>query len=237
MMKYIGLLFLIIVSHFSYAKQQPLQVAVNIGQPWAFYETDKGATGIDVEIIRRALTRMNYQAEFYVLTYKRLIKDFNDGKYDIASPAAFDAKNGYFRLPYLPFMDVAITSANSPLEITSIEQLENKRIVAYQHATSVLGPIFKTAVANASYIEMADRKVQLKLLAFDRSDVVIGERRLLEYINQRYYPDHPIKVHAIFPPKSYGAVFKDQQLQQQFDNEINKMRADGEYQEILARWP
>lgn len=72
-----------------------LQVAVNIGPPWAFYQQESGVVGIDVDIIQHIATELGYDVEFHLLAYNRLIADFKAGKYDIASPAAFETSRGY----------------------------------------------------------------------------------------------------------------------------------------------
>lgn len=219
------------------AAEKVLKVAVNLGQPWAYYEQNKGVTGIDVELIRYIFNQHGYTTEFHLLAYNRLIKEFNEGKFDIASPAAFSSDTGYFSQPYLPFKDVAVSLEKHHLNIKSVADLNGKSIIAYQQAKSVLGNEFADAVAHASYQEFAQREVQLKLLANDRTDVVIGERRLLTYINKKLYPNQQLAIHPIFTTQSYGAVFKDQNLQQLFDLELAKMKASGKFQEILDMWP
>ena len=54
--------------------------------------------GIDVEIIKNIYQQYGYQIEFYLLGYDRLIKEFNQGKYDFASPAAFSFPKMVFTL-------------------------------------------------------------------------------------------------------------------------------------------
>ena len=67
--------------------------------------------------------------------------------------------------------------------------------------------------------------------------MVIGERRLLSYITQRHFPDTELAIHPIFVTQSYGAIVKDRQLQQLFDQQLIKMQASGELQRILQQWP
>ncbi|WP_416307869.1 substrate-binding periplasmic protein [Neptunicella sp. SCSIO 80796] len=235
-MRYL-LLFFLFFSYHTVAADKIIKVAVNIGQPWAYFEEGKGMTGIDVEIIRHIFTQLGYQPEFHLLAYNRLIKEFNEGKFDIASPAAFSSETGYFTSAYLPFEDVAVTVKDRHLEINTIDDLADKRVVAYQHATSVLGKDYASAVAHANYLEFAQREVQIKLLAKDRTDVVIGECRLLTYINKKLYPEQELDVHPIFTTQSYGAVLKDQALQQLFEQELEEMKKSGLYQQILNKWP
>lgn len=219
------------------AAQKTLQVAVNIGPPWAFYQEGEGVTGIDVEIIRQIFNEMGYDTEFHLLGYNRLIKEFNEGRYDIASPAAFPPEHGHLTQPYLPFKDVAVSLKSANLTINTIADLAGKNIIAYQFAQSVLGGEFASAVQQANYIEIAERELQLKLLVNNRAEVVIGERRLLTYIMQQNFPQFQLAIHPVFATTSYGAIVKDPQLQQQFDKELSKLKASGNYDKILSKWP
>jgi ABC-type amino acid transport substrate-binding protein len=92
-------------------------------------------------------------------------------------------------------------------------------------------------VNEANYLEVAERELQLKLLVHDRTDVVIGERRLLTFIMQNLFPDVELAIHPIFKTQSYGAIIKDPHLQQQFDKELESIKASGLYQKILSDWP
>ena len=231
------LLLIFIGSWQAAAEQKTLTVAVNIGPPWAFDQEGKGVTGIDVEIIRHIFKKLGYKTEFHLLGYSRLIKEFNEGKYDVASPAAFPADNGHLTRAYLPFHDVAVTLQQHNHTIDNIDDLTGKNIIAYQFARSVLGEGFTNAVENANYLEVAERELQLTLLVNDRTDVVIGERRLLTYIMQQRFPNQKLAIHAIFVTQSYGAIVKDQHLQQQFDQELLNIQANGIYQQFLRQWP
>ena len=231
------LLFIFTFSWQLCATPTTLKVAVNIGPPWAFYQEEKGITGIDVEIIRHILTNMGYDSEFHLLAYNRLIKEFNEGKFDVASPAAFPPDNGYLTTPYLPFADVVVSLEYNKYNINTLADLKGKNIIAYQFATSVLGQEFADVVKDENYLEITERELQLKLLVNARTDVVIGERRLLTYIMQKNHPGERLTIHPIFITKPYGAIFKDQLLQQQFDQELEKLQQSGGYQAILNNWP
>ncbi|MGO4892607.1 substrate-binding periplasmic protein [Flavobacterium sp. W21_SRS_FM6] len=231
------LLILLLFSFHGHGFEKKLQVAVNLGAPWAYFDEEQGITGIDVEIIRQVTHKMGYEAEFHLLAYNRLIKEFNEGKYDIASPAAFNTDRGYTTSTYLPFEDVAISLKEANLQVKMINDLADKSVIAYQSATTVLGPDFALAVKNTDYLELVDRNVQLKLLINHKTDIVIGERRLLSYTKNALFPDTDISVHSIFTSQDYGAITQDETLQQAFDIALDSMRTSGEYARILASWP
>jgi polar amino acid transport system substrate-binding protein len=233
----ITLLLILFGSFCATAIPKTLQIAVNIGPPWAYYQEGEGVTGIDVEIIRHIFSELGYDTEFHLLGYNRLIKEFNEGKYDVASPAAFPPEYGHLTQPYLPFKDVAVSLKSANHTINTIADLKGKNIIAYQFARTVLGEKFANTVQQANYLEVAERELQLKLLVNNRTDVVIGERRLLTYIIRLHYPLRQLTIHPIFETTSYGAIVKDPQLQQQFDKQLSMLKASGDYDKILNQWP
>ncbi|MCF4010842.1 substrate-binding periplasmic protein [Rheinheimera sp. UJ63] len=220
-----------------FSAQKTLKVAVNIGPPWAFQPAGQEVTGIDVEILRHVFQQMGYATEFHLLGYSRLIKDFNEGKFDVASPAAFESNSGFQTQPYLPFQDVVVSLQSEQQKIKHTDDLKGKRIVTYQFAHAVLADQLSHVIQDTNYLEVADRELQLRLLVNNRTDVVIGERRLLTHIFKQYYPQEQFSIHPIFVAKSYGAIIKDKQLQLQFDQELTKLMASDKYQQLLKQWP
>ncbi|WP_218311250.1 substrate-binding periplasmic protein [Alteromonas antoniana] len=230
------LLLLVFIFGQVLAAPSSLKIAVNVGPPWAFYDGEQGVVGIDVDILTHAFSELGYKTEFHLLPYNRLIKDFQDGKFDVASPAAFTAAHGYFSTYYLPFEDVAVSLKSRNLDISSIQDLRGKRVIAYQSARNVLGEEFAEAVDGNSYLEEAEREVQLTLLKNGKTDVVVGEKRLLTYIMSKRYPDVALTVHPIFDIKPYGAIIKQEFLRDRFNQQIKKMQASGKFQEIMDKW-
>ena len=218
------------------ADDKTLSVAVNLGKPWAYYHPEYGVTGIDVEVIRTIFDRLGYKVEFHLLGYSRLIKEFNEGGFDFASPAAFYSDAGFLTQKYLPFKDVAISLKSKNYQVEKIEDLQNYRVIAYQHAKSVLGLEYEEVIKQTQYLELAEREVQIKLLIHDRTDLVIGERRLLTYIAKELYASSQLDIHNIFPVVNYGAIAKDKEIAERFDNELNKFILSGEFQKILDKW-
>ncbi|WP_448211260.1 substrate-binding periplasmic protein [Colwellia sp. MEBiC06753] len=220
----------------AWAQENTLEIAVNLGKPWAYYDDEQGVTGIDVETIRAVFGQLGYQTNFQLLGYNRLIHEFNAGKFDMVSPAAFQSDTATYTQKYLPFKDIAISLAQENLVVNSLADLKNRRIVAYEHAKFVLGDDFKNAVKHSQYIEMAQREIQVKLLMNNRTDLVIGEQRLLTYIAHELDANLTLNLHPIFPQANYGAALHDKALAKAFDQELSRFIAAGQFQQLLDKW-
>ena len=129
-----------------------------------------------------------------------------------------------------------ISLASSSAEISSLQQLAGKRIVAYQQALQVLGAEFRAAVANANYLELADRALQLELLFSNRVDLVIGERRVLHYLANKTAPQLALQTHHLFTEKNYPAACWDPALRDVFNRGLELLQLSGELSDILQQY-
>ena len=217
--------------------QPELRIGLHLSAPWSFYNADAQLDGIEYQLVSRIFQRAGYQPKYELHSYSRLLKQFADKKLDCASPVAVNIDGASYTAPYLPFKDVALSLADKQLALTSLTQLATKRIVAYQQARQILGPEFNQVIAQASYVEMAERERQLELLFNDRVDVVIGEQRVLLYLAAQLSPLQQLTVHELFAEQAYPAACWQPELTAIFNAGMQQMRQSGELQQILAQYP
>jgi polar amino acid transport system substrate-binding protein len=78
------------------------------------------------------------------------------------------------------------------------------------------------------------------LLYSGRVDVVIGDRRVLQYFNREVYRQvdvsQPITEYRLFPPTSYQLGMRDQSARDRFDQGLAEIIASGEYAQIERRY-
>ena len=216
--------------------QPVLRIGLHLSAPWSFYNDDAQLDGIEYQLVSRIFQRAGYQTEYELHSYSRLLKQFADKKLDCASPVAVNIDGASYTEPYLPFKDVALSLADKKLALTSLTGLASKRIVAYQQAQQILGPEFAQVIAQASYVEMAERERQLELLFNDRVDVVIGEQRVLLYLAAQLSPSQQLTVHELFNEQAYPAACWQPELTATFNAGLLQMKQSGELQQILAQY-
>lgn len=213
-----------------------LRVGLHLSAPWSFYNTDGELDGIEYQLLSRIFRRAGLNVEYELHSYSRLLKQFSDKKLDCASPVAVEVAGASYSQDFLPFQDVAVSLQARHLKVDTLAQLSDKRIVAYQQARQVLGPEFSQAISTASYLELAERELQLELLFSDRVDLVIGERRVLWYLAQLLAPQHQLTTHYLFTEKAYPAACWQPALSDVINQGLLQLRQSGEYQQILQRF-
>lgn len=212
---------------------EPVRIGLHLSAPWSFYNAQGELDGIEYQLVSRIFSRAGYQVEYELHNYSRLIKQFSEKKLDCASPVAVPVDGAHFTRPYLPFQDVAISLRQAGVELNSLDDLAGKRIVAYQQAQQVLGPDFIRATAQANYMELAQRDLQLELLFSARVDVVIGEKRVLHYLAHEVAPQRELSTHYIFAEHEYPAACWREDLTAIFNAGLIQLQQSGELAEML----
>ena len=215
---------------------EPLRVGLHLSAPWSFFNAEGERDGIEYQLVSRILQRADLTVVYEFHSYNRLLKQFADGKLDCASPVAIAIEGASYTQPYLPFQDIAVSLAEQALVLDNLTQLAGLRIVAYQQARQVLGPAFSQAVADASYMEIAERELQLELLFNQRVDVVIGERRVLQYLAAQLSPQRKLKLHPLFAQKQYPAACWQPDITAILDKGLQQMKDSGELQQVLEQF-
>jgi polar amino acid transport system substrate-binding protein len=218
------------------AQAETLRIGLHLSAPWSFYNADGELDGIEYQLLSRIFRRAGLNVEYELHSYSRLLKQFSDRKLDCASPVAIDVAGASYSKAYLPFQDVAVSLQQRQLKVDNLAALSDKRIVAYQQAQQVLGPEFSHAISNASYLELAERELQLELLFSDRVDLVIGERRVLWYLAQLLAPQQQLTTHYLFAEKAYPAACWQPALRDVINQGLLQLQQSGEYQRILQRF-
>lgn len=218
------------------AEATPLRVGLHLSAPWSFYNADGELDGIEYQLLSRIFRRAGLNVEYELHSYSRLLKQFSDKKLDCASPVAVEVAGASYSRDFLPFQDVAVSLQARHLKVDTLAQLSDKRIVAYQQAQQVLGPEFSRAISNASYLELAERELQLELLFSDRVDLVIGERRVLQYLAAMLAPQHLLTTHYLFAEKAYPAACWQPALRDVINQGLLQLQQSGEYQHIIQQY-
>lgn len=213
-----------------------VRVGLHLSAPWSFYNAAGQLDGIEYQLVSRIFSRAGFAVDYELHSYSRLLKQFSDKKLDCASPVAIVVEGASYTEAYLPFQDVAVSLQADQLQINQLTDLRDTRIVAYQQAEQVLGPAFSATIANASYLELAERELQLELLFSGRVDLVIGERRVLHYLAATLAPQHHLTTHALFAGQAYPAACWQSELTKVFNQGLAQLQQSGEYQQLLQQF-
>lgn len=217
-------------------------VSVVAGLPKPPFIVEENGKGLQLDLMRKALSKHNIESVFYHAPGGRNITSFqrlNAGviltvKPDYQHPALYLSK------PYISYQNVAISLAENNFTLKTIKGLTNKIVVAFQNARKYLNEEYKTTIKYAiDYSEIPDQKKQVEMLFLRRAEVIIIDISIFNYLLKHHHEDlfvKPYDVHYLFEKNHFSAAFKSEQLRDNFDQAIVTMRESGEYQQIIDKY-
>ncbi|WP_188698908.1 substrate-binding periplasmic protein [Bowmanella pacifica] len=215
------------------AAERVVRVGLNFSAPWAYADEQGSLQGIDHDIVYQALSAAGYQVQIELFSHERMLQKFKQRELDFASPIAFDIPGAHKSLPYMEIQDVAASLSSAGLAIEQLDDLSDKRVVAYQKAIDVLGQPFANVLESQNYLEMVDRDRQFDLLFSGKVDVVVGDRLVLEYYSRKMYGEGKIRIHPIFASQVYPAAAWDPEIIKAFNQHLMRMQARGDIKLLM----
>ena len=239
---FILIAFILLQSNELWAKDRHIEMLAGLSKPpFVIANEDKG---MQIEIIEAAFSKNDMFVRFTYLPLSRHLDVFHSRGFDgIITLSEHEKQRGIcLSKPYIIYQNVAVTLADSALNISTIDDLAKLKVAAFQDATRFIGEEYSTTFKNLnSYTELADQKSQIALLFSGRVDAVVMDINIFKHLlaNKRHENssnktlNKKYKIHFLFKPRVYTAGFKNKELCQQFDQGINEIVADGSYQKII----
>ncbi|QNM96200.1 substrate-binding periplasmic protein [Chitinimonas koreensis] len=218
----------------------PLRVGFGTDKPPYVFEQTR--SGLEVELVTEALRRAGYEVEPFFAPMERLHRMLESGSLDaIATTNANSGIKAHYSEPYIEYHNVAVALAARQLDIRTIADLGRYSVSAFQRARQLLGPEFGAmAAANPGYREEAQQIVRNRLLFAGRIDVVVGDRRIIEYFNRQVAEQvdvgQALRWYPLFPPTPYRVGFREVEPRDRFDAGLAALRRDGGYAAIERRY-
>jgi len=203
---------------------------------------EENGAGLQLDIIRQALSNKGYQVNFLHLPLGRNITAFQRMNADgvITLPNDYEHPGMHISAPYIVYQNVAVSLAGNSFNIGSVNDLSGKSVVAFQHAKKFLGEQYRSTVSySLSYREIAEQKKQIEMLFLRQTEVIILDLNIFKHFiktsNDKRF-NKAFNVHYIFDQRHYAAGFRSEEVAKDFDLAIAKMKEDGSYQEILDNY-
>jgi len=220
-----------------------------IGAELPPYVFNRMSSGIEIDIIKEALKVKDHTVSFEVVPYMRLQSSLKarevDGiaqntVYDIGKEANVIVHESDTTVKYHNF---AITFLDKNFKIESIQELANKKILAFQNSNRYLGPVYAAmANTNARYREHPSQAFQIKQLYSGKVDVVIADKRIFYYWKNHAQSEggldpknkmRQLKFHSIFEASARNVKFLDRDIRDDFNYGLGVIKANGLYGDIL----
>jgi polar amino acid transport system substrate-binding protein len=198
-------------------------------------------TGIEYEIVQKALAFKGHTIDPQYMSMSRLVNQLEEGKVDGALTQNAEVNVDYFLSDvYINYQNAAITLKENSIKIQKITDLKHHKVLAFQSAEIYLGDQYRSVVEqNPNYSETPEQVNQNVRLYKGLVDVVIADANIFKYFNfdkrLRIEPK-PVQIATIFEPTRYRMAFKDKSVAEDFNAGLKAIKKSGDYQRIFDRY-
>lgn len=207
--------------------------------PFEFQDVDgKEYAGFDMDLIRAVGKEMGYKVEIQNLNFDGLIPALEADSIDviISGMSITDerkAKVAFSKPYYQSGLTIVVRSDNDAVK--SFKDLEGKKI-AVQIGTT--GATEAKKIANAQVKEFnssADTFLELKAGGVD---AVVNDRPVNDYYIAKSGEKNAKSVGDLLEAEDYGIAMskKNMELTKKVDEALDKLKQNGEYDKIYAKW-
>ena len=211
----------------------PLQIA--IGESKMPYVDAATQSGIEYELVTRALHDAGYAFEVQHFPNKRAQIQFSQGRLDaiIATAGAIVSD------PYIAYQNMAITLCERRITISKVSDLANYQTGAFHNANKFLGDDFARIAADPERYREASPQILLNyMLLAQRIDVAISDINIFQHAELAADPQarQPLCSYALFPPTLYRLQFRDPLVRDRFNQALSNLRNSGFYGALARKY-
>ncbi|MDP9941004.1 substrate-binding periplasmic protein [Ectopseudomonas alcaliphila] len=222
------------------ATAQVLHVGFGTHKPPYVFEGEP--RGLEYELVDGAARNAGFEVTAYYAPMERLHLMLRRGEIDaITTTHERSGVEAFYSDIYIQYHNAAVALAKRGYQIEHIADLGNYSVSAFQRARVLLGPEFeRMAMNNPRYREEALQINRNRLLYSGRTDVVVGDKRIIRYLDREVDDQvdvsQPLAWFEIFPPTLYRVGFRRDEQRRRFDEGLRMLRESGEYQRIEQRY-
>lgn len=211
----------------------PLQIA--LGESKMPYVNAETQSGIEYELVTRALRDAGYAFEVLHLPNKRAQMQFSHGQLDAVIVTAGDTVSE----PYIAYKNMAITLCERRIVVGKVTDLAPYQTGAFNNAGKFLGEDFARIAADPEhYREISPQKLLNRMLLAKRIDVAIADINIFQHDQAEADPQarQPLCPFAVFPPTLYRMQFRDPTIRDRFNQALGQLQTSGFYEALAKKY-
>lgn len=199
------------------------------------YIIQESNSGMEYDIIKEALAKKGHTLKVKYVPFVRVAVDYKkvDGAMTVNESSG--AQGQYSDL-VITYQNYAISLKEKQVNINTVQDLKDKRIVAFQNATKYLGPEFAiVANGNPDYREQGKQQLQVKMLYAARTDAIVSDINIFKYYRRQVTDmdtSADVVFHEIFKGTDYKVLFNDAGLRDDFNAGLADLKSSGRYRAI-----
>jgi polar amino acid transport system substrate-binding protein len=207
------------------------------------YLIPESGAGMEFEIVDKALAEAGHKLVPVFLRQENIKEEIKANPVDGLCPCDenMGIEKTFFSNSHISYQNAAMVSKKSNFKISSVSDLEGKKIFAFQNAKLYLGEDFKKIVgSNTEYQEIPLRGRHMGIAMNTPDAVIIMDKNIFEYYLAQYIfldtGNCEFTVSEIFPENDYKVAFFNEKLRDDFNGGLAKLKKSGKYGNILEKY-
>ncbi|MCP4347857.1 MAG: ABC transporter substrate-binding protein [Desulfobacterales bacterium] len=225
-----------------FAPEKPPFIFATKSYSKKYYDLKNKQLGIQIDVVTAALEGSEYTFKPYYAPNKRIIKNVRNKVIDAGEMAGPRYPDIFYSGTIIEFKNYAVTRKSENLQINSIEDLRNLKILAWQGAKDDLGGAFAAVVkGNPSYYENPSLKNQCAMFFAKRAQVIIIDKNIFLWwkkeLSSTSDTTGELAFHPIFPgTNKYTMGFSSKKARDIFDKGLQRIKDNGTYDQIFKNY-
>lgn len=144
---------------------------------------------------------------------------------------------------FMRYHNFAFALKGRNLRVSTLDDLKDKTVVAFQNAGKYLGGAFGTAMSgNPSYKEIANQETQTLMLLMGRIDVAVMDESIFRFYREKLISEGKVSRNVeyeafnLFEPTPYKTAFVDPKVRDDFDRGLDIIMKNGIYDDIYRKY-
>ncbi len=232
------LLLLVILSIQGSSQTTELILASDVWPPFTNIESKKTFA---TDLVTEALNRIDIKTKIEIVVFEDILKGINSGDFDGSAALWINEerkKNYIFSIPYLHNQLMLVGKKGSNVSASSFSELSGKRIGVIEHYAY---GIDESDAEKINFVRGSSDQQNLERLLSDQIDYMLVDALLIQYLLKFQVNDVSefleIGLTPIVVKSLHFALSKNvpdaQKIMILFNEEIQKMIADGSYHKVL----
>ena len=241
-LKYCVLLGSAMLISFTEAKEVFMAFGLEI-PPYIFQKHNRG---IEIDVISAALAYKGHTLKPLYFPLGRVPIAFKSKLVDAAMGdmgVNLEASGGFYADPAVIYNNVFFTLKSKNISIEKPSDLDLLRVVSFQGAEKRYPKWLKKEEEEKRFYGISDQLTQVKLLHFERYDVVLSDRHIFKYFVKQLMLMNVLEMNDVdehkftsVNPEDYRPIFRDKKVRDDFNLGLKKIKESGKFQKIYDNY-
>ena len=211
--------------------------------PYIFQKLNKG---IQIDVISAALAHKGHTLKPLYFPLGRVPIAFKGELVDaVMGDMGVDLKSsgGFYADPAVIYNNVFYTLKSKNLSIKKPSDLDDLRVVSFQGAEKWYPKWLNKVQKEKRLYGISDQLTQVKLLHYERYDVVLSDRYIFKYFVKEMMLMSGLEIHEVdehkfaeMDPEHFRPVFRDKEIRDDFNLGLAKIKENGQFQSIYDKY-